>query len=187
MKTPLTSVLSYAALLEEEDLSGAAGDYARIILEKAKRLDVMVQDVFSISKAASGQLKLTPERLDLSKLLRQTLADMNDAIEKSGLTIKTGIPAEPVEIVADGERLYRVFQNLLQNALQYSIPSSRVYLSLTASTDTACVMVRLLSSLLEWTSLLALPEGMRVELTAAPDLAFPLHRPSPKPVVVSFL
>ena len=153
LKTPLTSVLSYAALLEEEDLSGAAGDYARIILEKAKRLDVMVQDVFSISKAASGQLKLTPERLDLSKLLRQTLADMNDAIEKSGLTLKTDLPTEPIEIIADGERLYRVFQNLLQNALQYSIPSSRVYLSLTASTDTACVMVRN-------TSATELPTGM---------------------------
>lgn len=153
LKTPLTSVLSYAALLEEESLPGAAGDYAQIILEKAKRLDVMVQDVFSISKAASGQLKLTPERLDLGKLLRQTLADMGDAIEKSGLTIKTDIPAEPVEIVADGERLYRVFQNLLQNALQYSIPSSRVYLSLTASTDTTYVMVRN-------TSATELPTGM---------------------------
>ena len=142
LKTPLTSVLSYAALLEEEDLPGAAGDYARIILEKAKRLDTMVQDVFSISKAASGQLKLTPERLDLGKLLRQTLADMEDAIEKSGLTIKTDIPEESVDIVADGQRLYRVFQNLIQNALQYSLPGSRVYLTLKVEGERAIAAVR---------------------------------------------
>ena len=142
LKTPLTSVLSYAALLEEEDLPGAAGDYARIILEKAKRLDTMVQDVFSISKAASGQLKLEPERLDLGKLLRQTLADMEDAIEKSGLTIKTDIPEESVDIVADGQRLYRVFQNLIQNALQYSLPGSRVYLTLKVEGERAIAAVR---------------------------------------------
>ena len=142
LKTPLTSVLSYAALLEEEDLPGPAGDYARIILEKAKRLDTMVQDVFSISKAASGQLKLTPERLDLGKLLRQTLADMEDAIEKSGLTLKVDLPEEPVEIVADGARLYRVFQNLLQNALQYSLPGSRVYLTLKTAEGRAEAAVR---------------------------------------------
>lgn len=146
LKTPLTSVLSYAALLEEEDLPGAAGDYARIILEKAKRLDVMVQDVFSISKAASGQLKLKPEPLDFGKLLRQTLADMDDAISKSELTFKTEIPADPVEIVADGERLYRVFQNLIQNALQYSIPGSRVYLSLRTTIETAEVVIRNISA-----------------------------------------
>lgn len=142
LKTPLTSVLSYAVLLEEEDLPGAAGDYARIILEKAKRLDTMVQDVFSISKAASGQLKLTPERLDLGKLLRQTLADMEDAIDKSGLTMKISIPDESVEIVSDGTRLYRVFQNLIQNALQYSLPGSRVYLTLRAEGECATATIR---------------------------------------------
>ncbi|MBQ8390842.1 MAG: HAMP domain-containing histidine kinase, partial [Oscillibacter sp.] len=142
LKTPLTSVLSYAALLEEEDLPGAAGDYARIILEKARRLDTMVQDVFSISKAASGQLKITPERLDLGKLLRQTLADMEDAIEKSGLTFKVDLSVESVEIVSDGARLYRVFQNLIQNALQYSLPGSRVYLTLTAEGERAVSTLR---------------------------------------------
>ena len=142
LKTPLTSILSYARLLEEERLTGAAGDYARIILEKANRLNVMVQDVFSISKAASGQLPMKIERIDLSKLLRQTLADMDDAITQSGLTLKVELPEREVEIVADGARLYRVFQNLIQNALQYSLPGSRVYLTLTAAGESATAAVR---------------------------------------------
>ena len=130
LKTPLTSILSYAELLQQEPLEGAAADYARIIDQKAQRLKVMVQDVFEVSKAASGQLPVDLERLDLAKLLRQTLADMADPIEKSGLTLRTELPEGEVLIVADGKRLYRVFQNLIQNALQYSLPGSRIYLTL---------------------------------------------------------
>ena len=55
---------------------------------------------------------------------------MSTQIEKSGLALRTAVPDKPVMIMADGQRLYRVFQNLLQNALQYSLQGSRVYLSL---------------------------------------------------------
>ncbi len=142
LKTPLTSILSYAELLRQEPLEGAAADYARIIDEKAQRLKAMVQDVFEVSKAAADQLPVQLERLDLAKLLRQTLADMDGPIQKSGLTFKVSLPETPVEIVADGKRLYRVFQNLIQNALRYSMDGSRVYLSLTAGPDRAEASLR---------------------------------------------
>ena len=130
LKTPLTSVLSYAELLRQEPLEGAAADYARIINEKARRLAVMVQDVFEVSKAASGQLPVHLERLDFAKLLRQTLADLEGPISQSGLTFRMELPEIPVMITADGRRLYRVFQNLIDNALKYALAGSRVYLSL---------------------------------------------------------
>ena len=190
LKTPLTSVLSYASLLAEEDLPGAAGDYARIILEKARRLDTMVQDVFSISKAAAGQLRLKPERLDLGKLLRQTLADMEDAIAQSGLTIKAELPEQAVEIVADGDRLYRVFQNLVQNALQYSLPGSRIHLTLRLEQGQALAVLRN-------TSARELPEGMdftarfvrgmRAAPTAARDWDCPSQNPSRKAAAAALL
>ena len=128
LKTPLTSVLSYAELLRQEPLEGAAADYARIIDEKAHRLSAMVQDVFEVSKAASGQLPVQLERLDFAKLLRQTLADLEGPISKSGLTFKVDLPEQAVMITADGRRLYRVFQNLIDNALKYALTGSRVYL-----------------------------------------------------------
>ena len=131
LKTPLTSVVSYAALLgEEEELPPHVKDYVRILNEKARRLQVMVQDVFEVSKAASGELPLKLEQLDLTRLLDQTLADMDEAIRASGLTLRTTLPGGPVWITADGDRLYRVFQNLIQNALRYSLEGSRVYLTL---------------------------------------------------------
>ena len=114
----------------QQGLEGAAADYARIIDEKARRLAVMVQDVFEVSKAASGQLPVHLERLDFAKLLRQTLADLEGPISQSGLTFRMELPEIPVMITADGRRLYRVFQNLIDNALKYALAGSRVYLSL---------------------------------------------------------
>jgi signal transduction histidine kinase len=142
LKTPLTSILSYAELLRQEDLPPAAADYARIIDEKARRLKSMVQDVFEVSKAAADQLPVQPERLDLAKLLRQTLADMDGPIQRSALTFKIDLPKEPVMITADGKRLYRVFQNLIDNALRYALEGSRVYLSLKTGEGLASASVR---------------------------------------------
>lgn len=59
----------------------------------------MVQDVFEISKAASDQLPVKPEVLDFGKLLRQTLADMDGEIQKSGLTFKLDLPEQPVDVI----------------------------------------------------------------------------------------
>ena len=143
LKTPLTSIVSYIELLkQEEELPEHVKDYIRILGEKSERLGTMVQDVFEVSKAASGQLPVMLEELDFGKLLRQTLADMDTQIEKSGLVLRAYIPEEPVMIRADGQRLYRVFQNLLQNALQYSLKGSRIYLSLSAAGGQAQAVVK---------------------------------------------
>ena len=157
LKTPLTSILSYAELLRQEDLPPAAADYAKIIDQKAQRLKTLVEDVFDVSKAAADQLPVHLERLDLGKLLRQTLADMDGPIQASALTFKAELPEEPVMITADGRRLYRVFQNLLDNALRYALEGSRVYLRLKTAEGTAEASVRS-------TSRTELPEG--VDFTA---------------------
>ncbi len=143
IKTPLTSIISYAELLrQEEELPQHVKEYIQILGEKAERLRGIVQDVFEISKATSGQLPIRMEMLDMGKLLRQTLADMSDQISQSTLAVRTAIPEQPVSVTADGQRLYRVFQNLLQNALRYSLEGSRVYLSLTEEDGRAVARIK---------------------------------------------
>ena len=130
LKTPLTSIINYADLLCEEDLPDAAADYAAALQKKAYRLKNMVEDVFALSKATSGNLPVEKRLLDLAKLIRQTLADMDEQISASTLTFKTAIATEPIMIEADGDRLYRVFQNLFVNCIQYSLEHSRVHVQL---------------------------------------------------------
>mgnify|MGYP001028167622 CR=1 FL=1 len=143
IKTPLTSIISYIELLRDEpELPEHARDYVRILDEKSQRLKTMVQDVFEVSKAASGELPVKPEPLDFAKLLRQTLADMSERIAQSPVTVKEELPEKAVMIVADGQRMYRVFQNLIGNALQYSLEGSRVYVTLRAEDGRAVAVVR---------------------------------------------
>ena len=142
LKTPLTSIISYTELLSQEPLEPPASEYVQIMGEKAQRLKAMVQDVFEVSKAASGQLPVKLERLDYARLLRQTLADMGQAIDNSGLTLRAAIPEGEVPITADSDRMYRVFQNLIGNALKYSLPGSRVYLNLAVEGRQASASVR---------------------------------------------
>lgn len=142
LKTPLTSIINYADLLCEEELPEQASEYAASLKTKAYRLKNMVQDVFELSKATSGNLPVEKHALDLAKLIRQTLADMDERISASSLTFKTVIADEPLMIMADGDKLYRVFQNLIVNALQYSLEGSRVHIHLSAENGWACAKVK---------------------------------------------
>lgn len=147
IKTPLTSIISYIQLLkQEEGLPDHIRDYIRILDVKSERLNHMVQDVFDISKAASGQLRVEQKELDLGKLLHQTLADMQETIEAAPVTIKTEIPSVPVIVRSDGGRMYRVFQNLIGNALKYSLEGSRIYVSLQTEGNRALASIKNISN-----------------------------------------
>ena len=127
LKTPLTSIIGYIDLLKKEDMSPEAQDYVNVISQKSEHLKEMIQDLFEISKATSGNAELVLEKLDMVKLLQQTLGDMEDRISSSGRIIRTVLPEEPLYISGDGKRLYRVYQNLIENALKYSMEGTRIY------------------------------------------------------------
>lgn len=131
LKTPLTSIISYVDLLsKEEDLSETVRDYVNVLSEKSNRLKNIVSDLFDLAKSTSGDIPLELESLDIKKLIEQTLADMEDEIEKSNLQIKTKLPENSLNIYSDGKKLYRVFQNVIDNALKYALPGTRVYVEL---------------------------------------------------------
>lgn len=143
LKTPLTSIISYIDLLsKEEDLSETARDYVNILSEKSYRLKNIVSDLFDLAKSTSGDINLHMEKLDLKKLIEQTLGDMEDDIEKSGLYIRTKLPDEPIYIISDGKRLYRVFQNLIDNALKYSLKGTRIYIDLMETKGKAIATIK---------------------------------------------
>jgi len=143
LKTPLTSIISYIDLLsKEEGLSETAKDYIKILTEKSGRLNNMVSDLFDLAKSTSGNMPVDIEHLDLKKLIEQTLADMDDKIEKSGLLIRVKLPEKPLYIYGDGKKLYRVFQNIIGNALKYSLQGTRVYISLDEADGTAVATIK---------------------------------------------
>lgn len=146
IKTPLTSIISYIELLKQEpDLPDHVNDYINTISNKADRLSHIVQDVFDVSKAATGNMTLDLEELDIGKLLQQTFVEMDEVIQSSPITWRVDIPDEPFTVVADGQRMYRVFQNLIRNCAQYSLEGSRAYVRVTAQDGCAVVSIRNIS------------------------------------------
>lgn len=128
LKTPLTSMVGYTDLLKKEELSDEARDYVEVISVKQEQLKEMIQDLFELSKATSGVEQLVMETLDMRRLLEQTLGDMADAVEESGRDVRTRFMGENLHFSGDNGKMYRVVQNLLENALKYSLPGTRIYL-----------------------------------------------------------
>lgn len=143
LKTPLTSIISYVDLLsKEENLPEHVKDYIKVLGQKSERLKLLIQDLFDLSKVVSGEIEVEMKTLDLAKLIEQTLADLKDKITESQLTFRVGLPESPVPITSDGNKLYRVFLNLLQNTLKYSLKGTRVYIDLISDDKKARVTIK---------------------------------------------
>jgi signal transduction histidine kinase len=143
LKTPLTSIISYVDLLsKEEGLPEHVMDYIKILQQKSEGLKRLIQDLFDLSKAASGDMHVEKETLDLGKLVEQTLADIQEEIAKSQLVFRTNLPKEPVSITGDGKKLYRVLLNLYCNVLKYSMEGTRVYTDLSADSRKAILTIK---------------------------------------------
>ncbi|NLJ97027.1 MAG: HAMP domain-containing histidine kinase [Clostridiales bacterium] len=142
LKTPLTSIISYVDLLSKEDLPESAQDYVNILADKSYRLKNIVSDLFDLAKSTSGNLPLNMENIDLKKLIEQTLGDMEDEIEKAGNNFKINLPEQPVYIFSDGNKLYRVFQNIIGNALKYSLEGTRVFIDMEIDNNIVSVIVK---------------------------------------------
>lgn len=130
IKTPLTSIVSYVDLLKKEDIQNEkAREYIEVLDRQSARLKKLTEDLVEASKASSGAVKLEPERVDVSELLRQSAGEYNERLAEAGLTTIIDLPDAPLPIMADGRRLWRIFDNLLSNVRKYAMPGTRVYIT----------------------------------------------------------
>lgn len=147
LKTPLTNIISYVNLLKKGNLSEEQSKkFIEVLEQKSQRLKILIEDLFEASKVSSGAVELTIEKVDIAALLRQALGEFDEKITNSLLTFKTKIPAQEVYLNLDGKRTWRVFENLISNALKYSQPGSRVYIDLIEKVTTVEVIIKNMSS-----------------------------------------
>lgn len=129
LKTPITSIISYAELLSKTDgLTEVARDYVAVIAKKSDRLKRLTQDLFDISKAQSGNDAAIFEKLDVSLLINQALGEHDSEILSSGLPFCVEAPKE-LYISADGKKMSRVISNLISNILKYTMKNTRVFIT----------------------------------------------------------
>lgn len=127
LKTPLTSMVGYLELLKKEPLDDVSRDYVDVISDKAEKLKEMIESLFSLAKASSGNIRIRPEPVELNRLIEQIFADMEDRINSSGLHFVTSMTEESTLLITDNLHMYRICQNLIENALKYSAKGTRVF------------------------------------------------------------
>lgn len=168
LKTPLTSMVSYVDLLKKEGLdSPNAAEYLKIIDEKTDRLRVLTENLFEAAKASSGAMPVHAEAIDLGALVSQSLGEMDSKLRAKGLVtiVKNGAAKEASDaadrgesetgsanvsgqgpkVLADGQLLWRVIENLLSNASKYALENSRVYIDISRNGEMISLEVKNIS------------------------------------------
>ena len=127
LKTPLTSVMGYLSLLDEApDMPEVQKKkYTHIALEKAERLEGLIEEFFEITQYNLQNIFLEKEDLDLSYMLMQMTEEFYPVLAAHGNEIKLEIE-DDLHLYADPDRLARVFNNILKNAVAYSYPNTPI-------------------------------------------------------------
>ncbi len=131
LKTPLTAIITYVDLLKKDDITEEERrSYIETLDLKSQRLKVLIEDLFEVSKANSGNVKMNFMDVDIVKLMKEVRVEMSDKMEQSNLDFRFHLPEEKVVLSLDGQRTYRIFENLLNNAMKYAMPFTRVYVDI---------------------------------------------------------
>lgn len=147
IKTPLTSIINYVNLLENEQLENEkVKSYIHILKEKSARLEQLTEDLVEASKISSGNITLEMVKINLVELVYQTGGEFNEKFEKQDLTVFTRLPKEPVVIMADGRRIWRVLENLYNNVAKYALTGTRVYVEVEKQENFAVFSIKNISS-----------------------------------------
>lgn len=130
LKTPLTSVIGYLTLLRDEGQISEElrQKYLSISLEKAERLENLINEFFEITRFNLTNITLEYSRVNLTRLLEQLTYEFNPMFLEKNLRCELNVPAD-LMLRCDVDKLQRVFDNLLRNAVNYSFPNSTIHVS----------------------------------------------------------
>lgn len=130
LKTPLTAILTYTELLQGKNVTEKQREeYLAVLRRKSLRLKTLIEDLFEVSKASSGNVTFERERVDICSLMRQVYLEYEDGAQAIGLTFRFQFPDEKVYLLLDGEKTCRIFDNLYINIIKYAMPDTRVYVT----------------------------------------------------------
>ncbi|MDU5108734.1 sensor histidine kinase, partial [Clostridium sp.] len=147
LKTPLTSIINYVDLLKEENITeDKRARYIEVLDMKSKRLKILIEDLFEASKAVSGTMNFQKEDLNIVSLLRQVIGELEEKISEANLNIVTKWPEERIILYLDGRKTYRVYENLLNNIIKYSMDGSRVYIEVISNDDEIIITMKNISA-----------------------------------------
>ncbi|MFJ8514787.1 histidine kinase dimerization/phospho-acceptor domain-containing protein [Lysinibacillus xylanilyticus] len=131
LRTPLTSIITYTDLLKNPDITEEERQqYIHILDKKSERLKLLIEDLFEVSKMASGNMELHRTRVDLTQLVQQAVGEHEEDLAQAHLDLRMTKPHEPIYAYVDGQKWWRLIDNLIVNVLKYALEGTRVYVTL---------------------------------------------------------
>lgn len=136
LKTPLTCIKNYIVLLQSENISiEEKKEYLSSLSQYTNRLQTLIEDLFEVSKANSGNIQINPVNLNIVALLEQAYSENEDALKPKDLTVIKKFDVENINLFLDSDKTYRIFENLFTNISKYAMPHTRVYINLKNEDD----------------------------------------------------
>lgn len=143
LRTPLTSIITYTDLLKNPSITEEERKkYIEILDAKSNRLKTLIEDLFEVSKMASGNVEITKQRIDLAQLLQQAVGEHGEDFAAANLDLRINIAEQPIYARVDGQKWWRVIDNLIINARKYSLEGTRVYVNLKSHEGNAELTVK---------------------------------------------
>lgn len=147
IKTPLTSIVNYVDLIKKEECGNEKiKEYIDVLDRQSIRLKKLIEDLVEASKASTGNLSVELEKCNLSLLMNQAIGEFYEKLELNNLQVIQSQENQDIYIMADGRRLWRVIDNLLNNICKYAMSGTRVYIDLKRKNDKAIVTFRNISN-----------------------------------------
>lgn len=133
LRTPLTSIINYVNILEEDGLTeDEKKEYLKIIDKKSKKLKILIDDLFEMSKINSGKIELNKETIDILSLIHQTIGEYSYLYEDKNIEFNIESFSEEIPMSLDGKMISRAIENIVINALKYSLENTRIYVTISS-------------------------------------------------------
>lgn len=131
LKTPLTSIKNYVDLLQREDLSDEdRKNYTKTIAKHTDKLSMLLSNLLEASQISSGNIEVNLEKTSLNIMLEQSIEEFSIKFMQSDLLPRVNMPEDDIYIMGDGQWLWRIFSNLLNNACKYAAADTDVEITL---------------------------------------------------------
>ena len=131
LKTPLTSIINYVNILNGDNITEEEKKYYLTILDKnSKRLKTLIDDLFEISKLNSGKMTIEKNQIDIISFVYQSIGEYSNLYEEKNIDFKVNTNEDSLIFNLDGKLMSRVFENIIINALKYSLSNTRVYVDI---------------------------------------------------------
>lgn len=131
LKTPLTGIKNYVELLQDESIDEETRKkYLDTLNNYTDRLSTLIEDLFEVSKVNSGNIKLNLIELNIVELVKQAEAETQELLNERGLDVIINAQDNDIRLILDGDKTYRIFENLFTNIGKYALSNTRVYVDI---------------------------------------------------------